>query len=177
MPARRNGSTSNAPLRAGKGWIYEGGVREPCIIRWPGVIEPMTLCNEPVTSTDFYPTMLALAGLPLRPDQHKDGENLAPLLTGKKEELDRDAIYWHYPHYHGSNSRPHGAIRQGKWKLLEFYEDNSIELYNLEEDIGEKNDLSEKMPEKAAELRKAFHRWLEDVDAQMPKPNPEYKGS
>ena len=177
LPARRTGSTSNAPLRAGKGWCYEGGIREPCIIKWPGHTTPMSLCSEPVISTDFYPTMLAMAGLPLRPRQHMDGRNLAPLLTGQKEQLDREAIYWHYPHYHGSGSRPHGAMRKGRYKLIEFYEDMSVEVYDLEKDERERNDLSEKMPEKTVELREEFHAWLDKVDAQMPKPNPDYNKS
>ena len=167
-------STSNEPLRAGKGWCYEGGIREPCIISYPRRVEPMSFSSEPVISTDFYPTMLDLAGLPLRPDQHQDGLSLVPLLEDGYE-LDREALYWHYPHYHGSNARPHGAMRKGKWKLLEFYEDMSVELYNLEKDISEKHDLSGEMPEKTAELRKQFHRWRERVDAQMPKPNPDYQ--
>ena len=112
---------------------------------------------------------------PLKPKQHADGENLVPLLTGRKRQLDRKAIHWHYPHYHGSNSRPHGAMRKGKYKLIEFYEDMSVELYDLEKDVRERNDLSGKMPEKTAELRAEFHRWQKRVDAQMPQPNPDYK--
>jgi arylsulfatase A-like enzyme len=163
------GPTCNLPLRAGKGWLYEGGIREPMIIKWPGVVKAHSTCSEPVTSTDFYPTMLEMAGLPLRPEQHVDGVSLLPLLK-QKGKLRRKAIYWHYPHYHGSGSKPSGAIRAGDYKLIEWYEDNSVELYNVKDDIGEKNDLAAKMPEKAAELRKMLHRWLKQTKATVPTP-------
>ncbi|HUU91294.1 MAG TPA: sulfatase-like hydrolase/transferase, partial [Phycisphaerae bacterium] len=134
---RRGYPTSNLPLRAGKGWCYEGGIREPMIIRAPGVTRPGSTCSVPVTSTDFYPTMLELAGLPPRPEQHVDGLSLAPLLAGGKT-LPRDAIFWHYPHYHGSTWAPGAAVRAGDWKLVEFYEEETAELYNLAGDIGER---------------------------------------
>jgi len=166
--------TSNVPLRAGKGWLYEGGIREPMIIKWPGVVKPGSVCNEPVTSTDFYPTMLEMAGLSLRPKQHRDGVSLVPLLrqTGKPR---RKAIYWHYPHYGNQGGSPGGAVRAGDYKLIEFYEDNRVEMYNLKDDVGEKHDLSAEMPRKAAQLRKMLHDWRKAVDAQMPSPNPEYR--
>jgi arylsulfatase A-like enzyme len=110
--------TCNLPLRGGKGWLYEGGIREPLLVRWPGVTAPGATCDVPVVSTDFYPTMLAMAGLPLRPQQHLDGRSLVPLLEGKKE-LDREAIYWHYPHYGNQGGFPGGAIRMGDWLLIE----------------------------------------------------------
>jgi arylsulfatase A-like enzyme len=165
--------TSNLPLRAGKGWLYEGGVREPMIIRWPGVAKGGGTCHEPVTSTDFYPTILDMAGLPLRPQQHCDGLSLVPLLkrTGK---LQREAIYWHYPHYGNQGGSPGGAVRAGDWKLIEFYEDMHVELYNLKDDIGEKNDLAARMPDKADQLRKMLHDWRRAVGAKMPKPNPDW---
>ena len=165
----RKGPTCVLPLRAGKGWLYEGGIREPMIIKWPGVVKPGSTCSEPVTSTDFYPTMLQMAGLPLKPKQHVDGVSLVPLLKGKGK-LEREAIYWHYPHYHGSGNKPSGAIRAGDYKLIEWYEDNSVELYNLKDDIGEKNDLAATMPEKAAELRNMLHRWLKQMKATVPTP-------
>ncbi|MCK4292870.1 MAG: sulfatase-like hydrolase/transferase [Planctomycetes bacterium] len=167
----REGPTSNLPLRAGKGWLYEGGIREPMIIKWPGVVKPGNLCSEPVTSTDFYPTMLEMAGLPLRPKQHVDGVSLVPLLKGKGK-LKRKAIYWHYPHYHGSGNRPSGAVRAGDYKLIEWYENGAVELYNLRDDIGEKHDLAKKMPEKAAELRSMLHRWRKQMKAKMPASAP-----
>jgi len=166
--------TSNLPLRAGKGWLYEGGIREPMIIKWPRVVRAGSVCNEPVTSTDFYPTMLEMADLALRPGQHCDGVSLAPLLQ-QKGKLKRKAIYWHYPHYGNQGGRPGGAVRTGDYKLIEFYDDNHVELYNLKDDIGEKNDLSTEKPKKAAKLRKMLQEWRKAVDAQMPKRNPEYR--
>ncbi|MCP4609224.1 MAG: sulfatase [Planctomycetes bacterium] len=167
----REGPTANLPLRAGKGWLYEGGIREPMFIKWPGVVKPGSVCDEPVTSTDFYPTMLEMAGLGLMPEQHIDGVSLMPLLK-KKGKLKRKAIYWHYPHYHGSGNRPSGAVRAGDYKLIEWYEDNSVELYNLKSDIGEKHDLANEMPEKAAELKGMLGRWLKQMNAKMPAAGP-----
>jgi arylsulfatase A-like enzyme len=171
---RKWSPTSNLPLRAGKGWYYEGGIREPMIVKWPGVVKAGSVCSEPVTSTDFYPTMLEMAGLKKRPGQHADGVSLVELLKGNGA-LDREAIYWHSPHYHGSGNRPCGAVRAGDYKLIEWFEDGSTELYNLRDDIAEKNDLAAKMPEKAAKLRKMLVDWRKEVDAQMPTPNPEWK--
>jgi arylsulfatase A-like enzyme len=166
--------TSNLPLRAGKGWLYEGGIREPMMIRWPGITKPGSLCSETVISTDFYPTMLEMAGLPPKPKQHIDGVTLVPLLKGKKS-LPRKAVFWHYPHYGNQGGSPGGAVRAGDYKLIEFYEDNRLELYNIKQDIGEKNNLADKMPGKAAELHKMLTDWRKDVDAKMPTPNPDYK--
>jgi arylsulfatase A-like enzyme len=163
--------TSNLPLRAGKGWLYEGGIREPMIIKWPGVVKQGSMCSEPVTSTDFYPTMLEMAGMRLRPRQHVDGVSLVPLLMGVGSP-DRKAIYWHYPHYHGSGSRPSGAVRAGDYKLIEWYENGAVELYNLRDDISEKEDLAEKMPEKAAELKAMLAKWRKQVNAKMPASGP-----
>ncbi len=171
---RRGYPTSNLPLRAGKGWCYEGGIREPMIIRAPGVTRPGGVCGVPVTSTDFYPTMLELAGLAARPKQHVDGLSLVPLLAGGKT-LPRDAIYWHYPHYHGSTWTPGAAVRAGDWKLIEFYDEGTVELYNLSKDIGERRDLARKMPEKKNELLTLLHTWQKRVGAKMPRPNPDYK--
>jgi arylsulfatase A-like enzyme len=165
------GPTCNLPLRAGKGWLYEGGIREPMIIKWPGVVKPGSECSEPVTSTDFYPTMLRMAGMRLNRKQHIDGVSLVPLLTGKGK-LKREAIYWHYPHYHGSGNRPGGAVRAGDYKLIEWYENGAVELYNLRNDISEKEDLAKKMPEKAAELKAMLAEWLKQVDAKMPPSKP-----
>jgi len=164
--------TSNVPLRAGKGTLYEGGIREPMIIKWPGVTKPCKTCDVPVTSTDFYPTMLEMAGQPLKPEQHQDGLSMVPLLKGSGT-IKRDALYWHYPHYHFTT--PAGAVRQGDWKLIEYYEDGRLELYNLKEDISETFNLAEKMPDKAQELKKMLLKWRESVGAKMPTPNPDYK--
>jgi len=167
----REGPTCNLPLRAGKGWLYEGGIREPMLIKWPGVVRAGSLCHEPVTSTDFYPTMLDMAGLPRRPGQHVDGVSLAGLLKGTGTP-NRQAIYWHYPHYHGSGNRPSGAIRAGDYKLIEWYEDRKVELYNLKDDIGERNDLAATMPDKARELRRMLQAWRNETGARMPDGEP-----
>ena len=158
--------TANVPLRAGKGWLYEGGVREPMIVRAPGVTRPGSACTEPVISTDFYPTMLELAGLPLRPNQHVDGVSFVSLLEGRK--MTRGPIYWHYPHYGNQGGAPGGAVRDGDWKLIEWYEDGRLELFNLRDDLGEANDLATAMPEKARELQKMLAEWRRTVGAQMP---------
>ena len=168
-PRARNLPTSNVPLRAGKGWVYEGGIREPMIVKWPGVVQAASICTEPVVSTDFYPTILEMAGLKARPGQHVDGVSIVALLK-QRGGLEREAIYWHYPHYHGSNSRPSAAVRAGDFKLIEWYETRSVELYNLKEDIGETNDLAAQMPEKTTQLYRMLHRWLDNVGATVPRP-------
>jgi len=166
--------TCNLPLRAGKGWLYEGGIREPMIVRWPGEIKAGSVCDEPVISTDFYPTMLEMAGLPLNPEQHVDGRSMVPLLKQVGRQEGR-AFYWHYPHYGNQGGSPGGAVRVGDYKLIEFFEDNRVELYNLRTDLGEGNDLAAAMPEKAAELRQMLHDWRNEVGARMPTPNPNRK--
>jgi uncharacterized sulfatase len=163
--------TSNAPLRDEKGTLYEGGVREPMIVRWPGVVEAGTTCGAPVTSVDFYPTMLEIAGAEGNPDHVLDGESLVPLLK-QSGGLPRDAIYWHYPSYH--HSTPAGSIREGDFKLIEFFEDGRLELYDLEDDIGESRNLADAMPEKAKALQAKLAAWRESVNADMPTPNPDY---
>jgi arylsulfatase A-like enzyme len=165
--------TSNAPLRAGKGWLYEGGVREPLIIKWPGVTHPGAVCRVPVISTDFYPTLLEMAGLPARPAQHRDGLSLAPLIkTGKVPE--RQALFWHYPHYSNQGGHPGCAVRAGDWKLLRFFEDNRLELYNLRDDLGERHNLAAAVPEKAKELSALLDGFLRDTSAANTRPNPNY---
>jgi arylsulfatase A-like enzyme len=166
--------TSNLPLRAGKGWLYEGGIREPMMIKWPSVTKPGSVCEKPVTSTDFYPTMLEMAGLDALPRQHVDGVSLVPLLRGQKS-LGRQAIYWHYPHYGNQGGFPGSVIRMGDYKLIANYVDDSIELYNLKDDIGEKNDLAKKMPKKTRQLKTMLEKWLNEVDAKMPTKNPNRK--
>jgi len=164
--------TTNLSLRGGKGTAYEGGVRVPLIIKWPGVTKPGSVCHEPVIGVDFYPTLLAMAGVPVPPGV-LDGENIEPLLR-QSGSMKRDAIYWHYPHYHTCGATPYGAIREGDFRLVEFYEDNDVELYNLKDDIGETKDLAATLPEKTAALRQKLHDWRQRVDAQMPTPNPNY---
>ncbi len=165
--------TSNLPLKAGKGWLYEGGIREPMIVVWPGVTKPGSTCDTPVISTDFYPTMLEMAGLPLKPRQHVDGVSLVPLLKGGK--IPPRPLFWHYPHYGDQGGRPGSVIRKGDWKLIEFFEDGRLELYNLKEDIGEKHDLSKKYPEKVKELHAELVAWRKRVGARLPTPNPDWK--
>jgi len=163
-------NTSNRPLKAGKGWLYEGGIREPLIIRWPGKTEPGSTIDEPVTSTDFYPTLLDAADLPARPDQHKDGVSLVPLLTGEKQELDREALFWHYPHYSNQGGFPGGAIRMGPWKLIERYENGNVELYNVENDRSEQQDVAGKHPDRVNQMRNRLHDWYDEVDAKFLRP-------
>ena len=163
--------TSNLPLRAGKGWLYEGGIREPLLIRCPGVTKPGSTCDVPVISTDFYPTILDIAGLPPRPDQHLDGVSLAPLLRGGSS-LDRDALYWHYPHYSNQGGMPGGAIRAGDWKLIERFEDGRVQLYNLAKDIGEQRELAGEHPDQVAALRDKLHAWYAEVDAKFLEAKP-----
>ena len=165
--------TSNLPLRAGKGWIYEGGIREPMIIRWPGVTKPGSPCREPVTSTDFYPTMLDIAGLPLLPDQHQDGQSLAPLLRG--EAMDRGPIFWHYPHYGNQGGAPTSAVRSGNWKLIEHLEDNRLELFNLADDLSEQKNLADAKRDLRDKLHGQLTAWRKEVGAKMPTDNPGYK--
>lgn len=165
--------TSNLPLRAGKGWMYEGGIREPMIVRAPGVTQPGSVCHQPVTSVDFYPTLLELAGIPLKPKQHVDGVSFTSALQGK--EKDRGPIFWHYPHYGNQGGAPSGAIREGDWKLIEWYEDGKLELFNLKDDIGEKKNLTETNPAKTKILLDKLIQWRKQVQAKMPKPNLNYK--
>ena len=165
--------TCNAPLHEGKGWMYEGGTREPLLVRWPGRVAPGSTCATPVTSTDFFPTFLEAAGLPLRPDLHNDGLSLMPLLTGTGD-LDREAIYWHYPHYGNQGDTPGCSVRAGDWKLIEYFEDGRLELYHLREDIGESRNRAETDPEVASRLKRMLDRWKESVEAVIPKPNPNW---
>jgi len=168
-----SGVTSNAPLREGKGHVYEGGIREPMIVRWPGVVAPGSTCGVPVSSVDFYPTILAMTGAAADPRQQLDGESLVPLLK-QTGPLQREAIFWHYPHYSPQRGVPAGAVRQGDYKLLEFYEDGHLELYNLAEDVGERDNLAETLPEKTAELHKLLVDWRKQVAARPPTRNPDY---
>ena len=161
--------TSNAPLRGAKSQLYEGGIREPLIVRWPGAVRPGTVCRTPVSSVDFYPTLVEMAGAPRDPRQALDGVSLVALLRGTGEPK-RRALFWHYPlarpHFLGGVSA--GAVRDGDWKLIELFDTGKVELYNLHDDIGETTDLATKMPAKAAELRKLLADWRRSVRADMP---------
>ena len=157
-----------SPLRADKGHLYEGGIRVPLIVRWPGKVEAGAVEETPVILTDLHPTILAATGLDLNSTIPNDGHNLLPLLKGK-EKLKNRAVYWHYPNFafHRDN-RLGSAIREGDHKLIHFYDTDSVELYNLKNDIGEKNDLSGKMPQLASRLKNKLKVWLQDSGAVMP---------
>ena len=169
----RIGPGCNLPLRAGKGWLYEGGIREPTLIRAPGVTRPGSVSPKPMISMDFFPTMLDLAGLPLQPKLHVDGRSLLSQLKGN--DTGQRTLHWHYPHYHGSSWKPGASIRDGDWKLIEFYHYNNFELYNLVKDPGERTDLAKRNPRKAAELRAKLSAWQKRMKAKMPVLNPDYK--
>ena len=155
--------TSNLPLRGGKGWIYEGGIREPFIVKWPGVTKPGSTSDEPVMSTDFFPTLVKAAGGKIKGTV--DGIDLLPLMKGG--EMKREALYWHYPHYSNQGGFPSGAIRMGDWKLVERYEDGRVHLYNLKDDIGEKNDLAKGNEERVKAMRSKLHAWYQETDAKF----------
>lgn len=165
--------TDNNPLLYGKGSCYEGGVREPWIVRWPGVTPAGEVCREPVSTIDLLPTFISAAGV--KYDGVVDGIDLGPVLRNPGEKLEREALYWHYPHYHpGQASGPFSSVRAGDWKLIEFFEDDHVELYNLADDLRETENLAEKESEKAAEMKKMLHNWRKEVNAQLPVANPNY---
>jgi len=163
------GVADNRPLRAAKGHLYEGGIRVPLIVRWPGVVEVGSNCDTPVISMDFYPTLLDAAWLTSNEANQIDGQSLMPILQGDGH-LQRDSIYFHYPNYawHRSN-RLGSAVRSGDYKLIERFDDGSVELYNLKEDLSERQNLAEKMPDKANELQQKLVRWRKATGAKMPK--------
>lgn len=171
-------STINSPLRDGKGHLYEGGIRVPLLVRWPGRIKPGTRCETPVCSTDYFPTILEMCGIDLQTTAESlrpqiDGVSLAPLLlqTGTPQ---RDTFYWHYPHYSNQTGKPGGAVRAGDFKLIEFYESGRRELFNLKDDPREGTNLAEQQPEKTKELADLLAAWRKSVGAQMMTPNPGY---
>lgn len=166
--AGRPGPTSVFPLRAGKGWCYEGGIRVPLLIYFPGIDKPGVRCDQVVYSADFYPTLIELAGLYPGKQNELDGISLIPWLRNPEEPSPRSLV-WHYPHYHGSAWRPGSAIREGNWKLIEFYEDENPVLYDLSVDPSEINDLSETYPEIRDSLRSRMHRKLEAWGGKYPE--------
>lgn len=167
--------TSNLPFRAGKGWMYEGGIREPLIVRHPAKKSAGQTCDTPVISTDFYPTILELCGLDPRPDQHLDGTSFAALLDKPNSEHERAPLFWHYPHWGNQGGIPSAAIRDGDWKLIDYYWKKSPELYDLAKDPGERNNLADKHPEKVAELKAELDAMRKDTDALLPAKNPKAK--
>ncbi len=162
--------TSNLPLRSGKGHLYEGGIRVPTVARLPGVTKPGSVCREPVLSVDYAPTMADLAGTAMK---DVDGRSLKKLLAGGERMQHRD-VFWHYPHYSPQLGTPAAAMRRGNYKLILFFEDNHAELYNLAADIGEKRDLAQVEPNRAAEMRTRLEAWLQSTNAQLPVSNPDY---
>ena len=170
-------ATSNLPLRGGKSQCFEGGIRIPLIVKGPR-LPRNHLISYPVISNDIFPTMLSMAGVELMPDAHVDGISLMPLLTGERTELDRENLFFHYPHY--QSLAPHSAVRSGNWKLIEHYEDGEIEyveeieLFDLGIDLGESNNLADSMPGKRDELLQLLHDHLEEIGAQLPTPNPDF---
>ncbi len=164
--------TSNLPLRGGKGWLYEGGIREPLLVRWPGTVQPGSVIGAPVSSPDFFPTLLEAAGATAAPGQILDGVSLVPVLRGAAAP-DR-AIFWHYPHYGNQGGAPAAAIRRGPWKLIHWFEDDRVELFNVVTDLAEATDLTAREPARVAALRTELAAWQRTVGAKFPTANPTY---
>ncbi len=167
--------TCNAPAREGKGWMYDGGTRVPMIAVWRGHIRPGSVCDELTTTPDFYPTFLEVAGLPLRPEQHVDGVSIRSLFEETGTLAERP-IFWHYPHYGELGGTPGSSVMLGQYKLIEFFEDMHVELYDIINDVSETHDLSQEMPDKAAELLNLLHDWQTRIEAKIPEANPDYIG-
>jgi uncharacterized sulfatase len=169
--------TSNLPLRAGKGYLYEGGIRAPLLVRWPGVVAAGSTCAVPVTTLDIAATILDVAGAPPEKEESLDGTSLRPLLSATVSLPSRD-LFWHYPHYSNQGGRPAGALIAGDGpaggteKLVEHFEDGRVELFDLAADPGERQDLSATRPERAGELAKRLAAWRTRISAAMPTPNP-----
>lgn len=169
--------TSNLPLRGGKGWLYEGGVREPWLVKWPGVTKPGSTSDVPVSSVDVYPTILEIAGATPHGGEIVDGDSVVSLLkdaqggqSGSGGTFTDRALYWHYPHYSNQGGFPGGAVRVGDWKLIERYEDGRVHLYNLTDDVGERHDLAEQEPARVKDLRGRLHAWYREVNAKFLEP-------
>jgi arylsulfatase A-like enzyme len=172
---QKEDTTDNAPLRHGKGSLYEGGIRVPLITRWPAIVPASTTCNEPTLHVDLYPTLLELATAP-PPPQQLDGLSLKPLFQDPTSELPRDAIFHHFPGYLGQGKNrwrttPVSVIQMRQWKLLEFLEDGHLELYDLESDLSESHNLASIEPQRAVIMRERLEAWRREVSASMPKPN------
>lgn len=165
--------TSNAPLRGGKGWMYEGGIREPLLVRWPGVTKPGSVVTVPVISPDFYKTFLNASGAQAPANQPLDGIDLKPILQG--ENVVPRAIFWEYPHYGNQGGAPAAAVRQGDWKLIQWFESDKFELYNLSKDIGETANLAAREPRRVQKMRALLRDWRKQVGAKQPTINPGYE--
>lgn len=166
--------TSNLPLRDGKGWMYDGAIREPLIVKWPGVVKADSTTDVPVITPDFLPTLTEVVGGKLPEDATLDGVSFVPVLKGA-DHLDREAMYWHYPHYGNQGGTPGAAIRVGDWKLIQFFEDNHTELYNLKSDPGEHRDLSKEQPDRVRAMQTKLIDWQQRVAAKIPQRNPDYE--
>ncbi|MDX1565783.1 MAG: sulfatase-like hydrolase/transferase, partial [Phycisphaeraceae bacterium] len=176
LDRRRPGPTSVLPLRAGKGWCYEGGIRVPWIVYDPKNPGKNRTSGTPIISADLYPTVLDYAGLEPMPEQHRDGVSVRPVMADTAAQLKRtEPLVWHYPHYHGSGWLPGSAIREGDWKLIEHYHDEKTELFNLAGDLSESRDVSADHPEKTKDLRNKLRATLKKIGAAMPRPNPNPK--
>lgn len=166
-------STSNAPLRLGKGHPYEGGIRVPLIFRWPGNILAGTQSETMVISTDFFPTLLNLVDLTVPDSLQIDGTDLSPVLRGESNLPQRNTLFWHLPHYWwGTKVSPYSIVRQVDWKLIRWYETGVVELYNLKDDLSESDNLASEQPEIIRKLSESPDKWLKDVSARRPAPNP-----
>jgi arylsulfatase A-like enzyme len=163
--------TSNRPLRGCKGWLYEGGVREPWIVCWPGVTRPGSVCDIPIVNTDVMPSVLDVAGLPLQPELHTDGLSFSRLLKGETKPI-HDDLFWHFPHYGNHGSGPCSSVRVGDWKLIHWIEDDSYELFNLATDPGEKSDLAAREPGRLKDLCIRLDTWRKETGANMPGIKP-----
>lgn len=168
---KHDGFTENLPLRRGKGSAYEGGVRVPAIVSWPGVIPSDSVCDEPIMTTDYFPTFMQMANT--EATSLTDGLSIVPLLHDSTAKLNR-SLYWHYPHYHAGGDGPYSAVRSGRYRMIEFHEDNSLRLYDLDTDPGEQKDLATQMPARTAQMKSDLTRWRTSVGAQMPTPNPNF---
>lgn len=167
--------TSNLPLRGGKGWLYEGGIREPFIARWPAVIKAGAVVSDPISSPDLFTTLLDITGSSPLPGQKLDGVSLMPAFQGKP--LPERSLFWHYPHYGNQGGAPGAAIRRGDWKLIEWYEDNRVELFNLASDLAEQQDRAAMEPATVERLRSELKSWQQEVGARFPIPNPAFNAS
>ena len=165
--------TSNAPLRAGKGWLYEGGIREPFLARWPQQIPPGTVIRTPISSPDLFPTLLEAAGVATPADSPTDGCSWLPLFRG--ETLPERPLFWHYPHYGNQGGATGAAIRRGDWKLIEWFEDQHVELFNLATDLSETTNLADVEPARVEQLRRELHTWQQAVGAKFPDPQSSFR--
>ena len=168
--------TNNAPLRGGKGNPYEGGIRVPLIARWPGVIPSDTVSSVPASSVDIFPTILDAAGFSIPEEPPVDGESLLGVME-EREELDREGLFWHFPHYRGHDATPYSIVRSGDYKLIRYCDDGRLELYDLANDLGEQHDLAATNPERAKQLNVLLSKWLLGVGAKIPRPIPEKNGA